>query len=73
MLQGDENQLVDPRVIHVMLAEEEVVLLHYTILYRDMLFGIQKNNGIHVTSIDLNCYFVCFSWVRMGGKGKTVK
>lgn len=28
VLQGDENQLVDPRVIHVMLAEEEVVLIH---------------------------------------------
>lgn len=24
--------MVDPRVIHVMLAEEEVVLLYYTIL-----------------------------------------
>lgn len=30
--------MVDPRVIHVMLAEEEVVLLYYTILKRLQLY-----------------------------------
>lgn len=30
--------MVDPRVIHVMLAEEEVVLLYYTILKRLKLY-----------------------------------
>lgn len=29
LLQGKENQMVDPRVIHVMLAEEEVSLSYY--------------------------------------------
>lgn len=27
-LQGEENQMVDPRVIHVMLTEEEVGLFY---------------------------------------------
>lgn len=43
VLQGDENQLVDPRVIHVMLAEEEVMLLYYMLLYWDMPLGILRN------------------------------
>lgn len=30
--------MVDPRVIHVMLAEEEVVLLYYTTLKRLKLY-----------------------------------
>lgn len=73
VLQGDENQLVDPRVIHVMLAEEEVALLHYTLLYLDKLLEILKNNVTHVTSVALRCCSVCSSWARTGGKGKMVK
>lgn len=56
-----------------MLAEEEVALLHYTLLYLDKLLEILKNNVTHVTSVALRCCSVCSSWARTGGKGKMVK
>lgn len=69
VLQGDENQLVDPRVIHVMLAEEEVMLLYSVTLLGYASWYTEK----YVKPVNPHCCSVYFSWVRTGGKGKMVK